>query len=189
MFARTPRLTLRPAWPEDAPALAEAIAHESVVTKLSRVPWPYTEADADAFIATRGDAADDFFCLIVAHDWPAAAIIGGIGLHPPTGLVPDQDAHELGYWLTPSAWGRGYATEAGRAVVDIARHALGLPRLLSTHYLDNPASGRVMRKLGFRPTGQVVAMPSRARGCAVESAVHELDLTQSQTADGALLAA
>ena len=51
MFARTKRLTLRPGWPEDAPALARAIGHESVIAKLARAPWPYTLDDAEAFLA------------------------------------------------------------------------------------------------------------------------------------------
>ena len=51
MFALTPRLTLRPGWPEDAPALARAIGHEPVVRNLSRAPWPYGVADAAAFLA------------------------------------------------------------------------------------------------------------------------------------------
>ena len=46
MFARTERLTLRPAWAEDAPALAAAIGHEEVARMLARVPYPYTLADA-----------------------------------------------------------------------------------------------------------------------------------------------
>ena len=59
--------------------------------------------------------------LILAHEAPAPRIVGGIGIHG------DGDGgHELGYWLNPGAWGRGYATEAGRAVVDIARYGLGL---------------------------------------------------------------
>jgi RimJ/RimL family protein N-acetyltransferase len=187
MFARTPRLTLRPAWPEDAPALAQAIAHESVITMLSRVPWPYQLSDAHEFIARQADATDPF-CLIVSHEGGIAAVIGGIGLHP-RGDRPGEGTHELGYWLTPSAWGRGYATEAGRAVLDMGRHALGLQRISACHALDNPGSGKVLRKLGFRATGRTAALPSRGRGHDVESALYELDLTRSQPADGALLAA
>jgi RimJ/RimL family protein N-acetyltransferase len=177
MFARTPRLTLRPAWPEDAPALAKAIAHESVVTKLSTVPWPYGEADALSFIDGRGQ--DDMFCLIVAHEGNAPALVGGIGLHPAANV--SGTSHELGYWLTPAAWGRGYATEAGRAVIAMARHALGLKRIGSSHYLDNPASGRVLRKLGFRPTGATAALDCRSRGVAVEAALFDLDLEDRPT--------
>ncbi len=52
MFARTPRLLLRPGWSEDAPALAEAIGDPAVVGKLARAPWPYRLEDAEAFIST-----------------------------------------------------------------------------------------------------------------------------------------
>lgn len=146
MFARTPRLTLRPAWPEDAAALTAAIAHEEVAYKLARLPWPYTQAHAENWLA-RPQGRRDLTLMILAHESPCPRLIGGIGIHP------DGDGDEIGYWLTPTAWGRGYATEAGRAMLGIARHAMGLKRLRSGHFLDNPASGRVLAKLGFRTTG------------------------------------
>lgn len=172
MFARTKRLTLRPGWPEDAAILAQAIGHESVVTKLSRVPWPYTLDHAREFLA-QPNHKHDFRLMIAAHDHGATPrLIGVIGLHR------EGDAHELGYWLTPDAWGRGYATEAGRQVVDIARHALGLRRLVSGHFADNPASGRVLAKLGFAPTGQIRPQHSAARGREVACVRMALDLAQ-----------
>ena len=147
MFARTARLTLRPGWPEDAPALTRAIAHEDVAMRLARLPWPYTQADAEAWLDTPPDD-DNHSLLIFAHDrGDAPELVGGTGLHP------NGDDLEIGYWLTPGAWGRGYATEAARAVVGMARHALGRRRLVSGHFVDNPASGRVLRKLGFAQTG------------------------------------
>lgn len=175
MFARTQRLTLRPAWPEDAPAITRAIAYESVAMKLARMPWPYTLADAETFVATPR-ASNDVSCLIVAHDWgEAPRLVGGIGLHP------DGEALEIGYWLTPDAWGRGYATEAGRAMLDIARYALGQRRLVSGHFIDNPASGRVLRKLGFTPTGRIERRECRARGHRVPCATYALDLGDEDT--------
>ena len=168
MFARTPRLTLRPAWPEDAAAIAAAIAHESVVTKLAAVPWPYTEVHASEFLA-RPETPGDLFRLVIAHEGGVARLVGGVGLHA-TG-----SEQELGYWYTPSAWGRGYATEAARAMVDIARHALGLRRLISAYFLDNPASGHVLAKLGFREVRRELRACA-ARGCAVPGAVVELVL-------------
>ena len=81
MFARTKRLTLRPGWPEDAPVLTKAIAHEEVAFKLSRLPWPYTEAHAAEWLATpRG--ANDVTLLILAHEEATPRLVGGIGLHP-----------------------------------------------------------------------------------------------------------
>jgi RimJ/RimL family protein N-acetyltransferase len=175
MFARTKRLTLRPGWPEDAPVLAKAIAHEEVAFKLSRLPWPYTEAHAVEWLA-RPKGATDVTLLILAHEEATPRLVGGIGLH----LTEGGDGVEIGYWLTPSAWGRGYATEAGHAVLGMARHALGLPRLVGRHFLDNPASGKVLRKLGFRPTG-VGRMACLARGREVECAMLGLDFDADES--------
>ena len=180
MFARTKRLTLRPGWPEDAPAIARAIAHEQVVTKLSRVPWPYTEAHAAEWLATPR-ARDNVSLSILAHDLtPGDAtprLVGGIGIHPAQGM----DGYEIGYWLTPDAWGRGYATEAGRAALGIARYAMGLKKLRSRHFLDNPASANVLRKLGFRPTGHG-SLFCLARGREVECAMLELEFDADEPA-------
>ena len=170
MFALTPRLTLRPGWPEDAPELAHAIGHEMVVRDLARAPWPYGVADAEAMLSgTR--APDEPRFLIFDRTGPEQRLVGGIGIDPANREGPD-----LGYWIAPHAWGRGYATEAGRAVVAIARHSLRFRRLSAGHFVDNPASGRVLRKLGFRPTGRVVPRHSRGRGHAAPCALFELEL-------------
>lgn len=171
MFARTPRLTLRPGWPEDADALTQAIAHESVALKLARLPWPYTQAHAAEWLSIpRAPTDASFVILSHEHDYPR--LIGGIG------LTPGEGGTELGYWLTPEAWGRGYATEAARAVIDMARHALGLKRLVSGHFIDNPASGRVLRKLGFHEVGRTPRF-NRTRGHDVECVLFDLDLDQA----------
>jgi RimJ/RimL family protein N-acetyltransferase len=173
MFARTKRLTLRPSWLEEAETLAETIAHEAVAMKLARLPWPYTVADAEAFLAIpRGPADARFF--ILAHEGAYPQMIGGIGLH-----TLGRDIAELGYWLTPAAWGRGYATEAGRAVIEMARHALPLRRIEASHHLDNPASRGVLEKLGFREVRRE-PLYSLARGGDVECAVLALDLAAEE---------
>ena len=176
MFARTRRLTLRPGWPEDAPAVTRAMAHEEVVRMLAKAPWPYRLADAEAFLSRQRSASEASF-LILSHEGDYPRIVGGIG------LAPDKQGHELGYWLTPDAWGRGYATEAGRAVLEIARHALGLKRLHSGHFVDNPASGRVLHKLGFRATGTIKGRYSAGRGAIAPCRLLELDLTEAADAD------
>lgn len=178
MFARTRRLTLRPGWPEDAPAVARAIGHEEVVRMLARAPWPYRLADAENFLSRPRGASEACF-LILGHGDGYPRPIGGIG------LAPDENGHELGYWLAPDAWGRGYATEAGRAVVAIARDALGLKRLHSGHFTDNPASGRVLQKLGFRATGEVRGRYSEARGAIAPCRLFELDLAGNADSDAA----
>ena len=169
MFARTERLLLRPGWSEDAPALFRAIADERIVRNLATAPWPYTLADAETFLG-RERRAHDAACLIFLRTRGAPRLIGGVGIGP----MPDGE-RELGYWLARSCWGLGFATEAARAMVDIARHSLRLTRLHSGHFLDNPASGRVLAKLGFRATG-VARRHSLARGEDVPCRLFELDL-------------
>lgn len=174
MFVRTLRLTLRPGWAEDAPELAQAIGHWEVCSRLAQVPWPYAQGDALAFLNRPAEIRHPMF-FVFAHESDQGnsvpRMIGGVGIHQ-----DEQGEAELGYWLTPNAWGRGYATEAARAVVDTARETLRIKRLVSGHFVDNPASGNVLRKLGFRPTGRIVPRESRARGHAAPCATFELDL-------------
>jgi RimJ/RimL family protein N-acetyltransferase len=172
MFAVTERLLLRPGWAEDAAALARAIGDAAVARNLARVPHPYGVADAEAFLSLPHDPVRPRFLICRRDD---GAVIGGVGLHD--GLVP-----ELGYWIAQAEWGRGYATEAARAVVELADMSLRLPRLVASHAIDNPASGRVLAKLGFSPTGRVAKLPSLGRGYAMKVALFARDRDRSDQA-------
>ena len=158
MFARTERLLLRPGWSQDAPALFKAIGEERIVRNLATAPWPYRPDHAEAWLATERSPAEPAM-LVFLRTGGAPELIGAVGL----GRRPGGDI-ELGYWIASAHWGRGYATEAARAAVEIARGSLRLPRLVAGHFLDNPASGRVLERLGFRPTGAVVPHYSAGRG-------------------------
>jgi RimJ/RimL family protein N-acetyltransferase len=81
----------------------------------------------------------------------------------------------MGYWIAKLFWGRGYATEACSALVEIAR-ALGLGRLEGSHFVDNPASARVLEKLGFEPLGIIAPRMSCARGIEVAARLMRLQL-------------
>lgn len=166
MFARTERLLLRPGWQEDAPALARAIGEEAVVRNLATAPWPYGENEAREFLSKPLDPAQPRF-LIFARTGGAPRLVGGCGIKP-----DEEGRPELGYWIARPYWGLGFATEAGRQLVHIAR-AMNLPKLSAGHFLDNPASGAVLRKLGFRPTGKVAQRYSLARGGEASVALFE----------------
>jgi len=157
MFARTPRLLLRPGFPEDAPALAGAISDESIARNLATVPWPYRIRDAEAFLASPRDPVLPALLIFERTDG-APRLVGSCGLgRRPSGAV------EMGYWIARSHWGRGFATEACTALIDIAR-ALNLPSLEGSHFVDNPASARVLEKLGFEALGIIAPRLSCARG-------------------------
>lgn len=171
MFARTERLLLRPGWREDAPALHRAIADEMVVRNLATAPWPYSLADAEAFLAAERGPSDATMLILRRTD-ASPELIGTIGLaRKPSGLF------ELGYWIARPHWNRGYATEAGRAVVAAARDGLRLRKLIAGHFVDNPASGRVLEKLGFRSTGITAPRMSRGRGAEAQCRLFELELS------------
>lgn len=172
MFIRTERLFLRPAWEEDAAALTRAIAHAPVAQMLSRVPWPYEERDAVAWIGAPRDPR--LPGLLVTLPDAGGAVIGGCGLHRTADGLPP----EVGYWITPAAQGRGYAQEALTGLLAIAR-MVGHQQLRGRHMADNPASGRVLMAAGFRPTGAMGTCASLARGTAVPSIEYQADLTDA----------
>jgi RimJ/RimL family protein N-acetyltransferase len=168
MFARTERLLLRPSWPEDASAIHAAVADEAIVRNLANAPWPYTACDASAFAALEHSEHYPNFMLMLRTDG-APKLIGSCGL-------ADRDGEaELGYWIARDHWGQGFAVEAAKAVVGVAK-ALGHRKLVAGHYTDNPASGRVLRKVGFRPLGRIEPRYSKGRGREVSCALFELPL-------------
>lgn len=181
MFARTERLLLRPGWAEDAPALARAIGDEMIVRNLAVVPWPYSLRDAEAFLAAPRDPVLPSM-LIFERTEGEPVLVGSCGLgRRPSGNV------ELGYWISRPFWGRGFATEAGLALVQIAR-ALGIGRLEASHFIDNPASGRVLEKLGFKSTGIIAPRMSCARGTEIPARYFRLDLVGTELAEEVLAA-
>ena len=169
MFHRSQRLFLRPAFPEDSAAILAGVGEESIVRNLAQAPWPYEMADARAFAALAQDPRRPHFLVTL----PGTGVIGAVGLAAPGGAPADEP--ELGYWIARAHWGQGYATEAAGAVLQIAR-ALGHRRVTARHFVDNPASGKVLRKLGFLPTGRAGLHHSAGRGHAAEAVEYARDL-------------
>ncbi len=167
---RTPRLTLRPLMIEDAPRVAMFVGDFEVSKMLAKAPHPTSEAHARAFIA--GGAVGQ--ALAVVH---ANGVIGVVGLHD-----NGNGGADFGYWLGKPFWGRGFATEAGRAVIAEARRQCGDNAVITAQrFSDNPASGRVLIKLGFVATGESEGM-SLARGHAAPNVQYRL-LPRSDTPD------
>jgi ribosomal-protein-alanine N-acetyltransferase len=151
---QTERLTLRVHALSDIPALMPLIGAREVAATTLRIPHPYTEADAQDFIA---DTQEDFSSGsglrlgIVLRE--SDTLCGGVGLR----IEPDHRRAELGYWIGVPYWGNGYATEAARAVVKYGFGTLRLHRIFASHFANNPASARVLRKIGMRHEGSLRA--------------------------------
>ena len=179
MFARTERLLLRPSWPEDAQELHQAIADEGIVRNLARAPWPYTADDAARFTTQAHDARHPAF-LLMLRTKGAPRLIGACG-------IGDLDGEaELGYWIARPYWGLGFATEACRAVIHIAK-TIGHDKLIASHFTDNPASGNVLRKLGFQKTGKITQRHSKGRGEAAACVMYERALDGPSSEPRAML--
>jgi RimJ/RimL family protein N-acetyltransferase len=167
VLLETGRLLLRPPEAADISRFMPLINEFAVAKNLSSVPHPYTEDDACAFIVrmNHGLAArtDYTFAVLLKP----GVLIGMCGVHPKGGW-------ELGYWFGRPFWGNGYATEAGGRVVAFAFDDLSADKLNAGWFHDNPASGRVLEKLGFRRVGQH-ERSCIARGCAVACHLVELD--------------
>jgi RimJ/RimL family protein N-acetyltransferase len=180
MFIRSERLFLRPGWPEEWEELLTLLDDEGVVRNLARAPWPYTAEDAKSFAARQPDRElPSFFVTLPGSE--GARLIGCVG------LGRDGDEAELGYWIGRPYWGQGYATEAARALLSLAK-VLGHKRLVAAHFVDNPASGRVLRKLGFCPTGAVRNRFSLGRGGEAPARTLSLTLGESHDCDDDLAA-
>ncbi|MEY3876917.1 MAG: hypothetical protein RLZZ191_600 [Pseudomonadota bacterium] len=130
MFARTERLLLRPSWPEDAGELHQAIADEGIVRNLARAPWPYTAEDAVRSATQEHNAHFPSFLMMLRTNG-APRLIGACGIGNLNGEP------ELGYWIGRPYWGLGFATEASRAVIEIAK-TIGHKKLVASHFTDNP---------------------------------------------------
>ncbi len=139
----TERLVLRKPGEGDKQSLIAQIGDWEVAQWLSRVPYPYTENDADSWIRTLS-GKELSFCIF-END----ALIGGVGLSP-----QEDGGHQLGYWLGRRHWGRGFATEAGRGLLRYAVEDLGIGNITSSYMKGNDASARVLEKLGFIESGE-----------------------------------
>ena len=142
MAIYTPRLAIRPMMVGDAAALV-ALAVPEVTRNLSQIPTGWSEKDALDFIGKSRFRGLPGFRLAIEKD---GQCIGGLGLGgSPVGIA---------YFLSPAHWGQGIATEALSAFLPEVFERFPLNTLVAEHFDDNPASGGVLRKLGFVETGQ-----------------------------------
>jgi RimJ/RimL family protein N-acetyltransferase len=145
----TRRLLLRPFVAADAAVVEGYAGRWEIARMTTRIAHPYPKGAAEAWIAGHAAAREEgseytFAVTLQGQDQP----IGAVSLHR-----SGPGALELGYWLAPEHWGKGLATEAAQAMVVYGFEKLGAEALTSGHFEDNPASGRVLEKAGFRTTG------------------------------------
>jgi len=141
----TPRLTIRPIEDQDAGPFARLTVPE-ITRMLSRLKTGMTEAEVLADLPRRRWRGLLRFTLVIEHQ---GQFVGTIGV----GAGPTS----VGYFLDPALWGRGLMTEALSAVLPELFDRFPISEIHADHFEDNPASGAVLRKLGFSKTGQSMA--------------------------------
>lgn len=146
---RTERLLLRGFTMADAPRVQELAGAREVASTTLTMPHPYDDGGAEAWIAGHAAAWEARKRLTLAITTAADGVIGGIGLN----LVPAHRQGEVGYWIGMPYWNRGFATEAAGAVLAYGFDELGLHRIAARHFPRNPASGKVLLKLGMLHEG------------------------------------
>ena len=139
----TDRLILRKAISkQDKRSLVSQIGDWEVVKWLARVPYPYTYNDCEDYlkISNNNELALNIFL--------DKKLIGGVGLD-----LHNDNYYELGYWLGKDYWGKGYATESSKYLLEYALEKLDSPKIKSGYFIDNLPSGNVLKKLGFKEVG------------------------------------
>ena len=146
----TDRLTLRSFTTDDALRVRTLAGEKAIAAVTALIPHPYPDGAAEEWIATHepefaaGKSAQ--FALTVKA---TGELIGAMGL-----IISAEHRHaELGYWVGVPYWGQGYATEAAGRILAFGFEKLDLIRIHAHHYAHNPASGRVMEKLGMQREG------------------------------------
>jgi RimJ/RimL family protein N-acetyltransferase len=147
----TERLLLRPFQLSDAEDVQRLAGDRAIADTTLEIPHPYADGMAEEWISTHqpkfeaGELSNFAIVLRISGE-----LVGAIGLR----IVPRFERAELGYWIGWSYWKNGYCTEAGRAVLQYGFLVLKLNRIHASHLTRNPASGRVMQKMGMAHEGR-----------------------------------
>ena len=140
----TERLMLRRPTLADVKAIADLANDRRIAEMTRRLPHPYSQDHAIEFVrATARDAGETVF--LIESDFEPIGMVGVDWREP--------DAPELGYWLGVAHWGRGFGTEAARAVIDFTFEEFGVEHLISSARVANPSSRNILEKCGFQWSG------------------------------------
>ncbi|MEE2565650.1 GNAT family N-acetyltransferase [Hyphobacterium marinum] len=157
----TGRLTVRPFEVSDAPDVARMAGDPGVARMIGSAMSPYPVIAAELWILTVRAGWDrkrpPNYAFAVTEK--TGALAGSCGMFKRRGGAD----WEIGYWIGRPFWGKGYATEAGTGLMEWARESLGAERFVARHFEDNPASGKVLEKLGFAYTGDAEPVFSLGR--------------------------
>jgi len=173
---RTERLVLRQLTLDDAKAFSKLAGDYDIAKMTGSLPHPMPLYSAEFKIMYLRRQKQRGLAYPYAVTRDGGELIGVMDLFR---IAPDA-ALEIGYWIGTPFWGQGLSTEAAKAIIEEARDTLGVQALLAGAFVDNPASLRVLQKLGFTPTGVEDMYFSMARMEKVRSVNLRLDFETLQ---------
>jgi [ribosomal protein S5]-alanine N-acetyltransferase len=147
----TERLVLGALRHDDAAELERLCGAREIADTTISIPHPYSRADAERFIAHQPEAwarGDELVLAVRRRE--EGGLVGCVSLRE---IDRVHLQAELGYWIGVPYWGQGYATEAAQAIVRYGLETLGLNRIYAHHMARNPASGRVLERVGMEREG------------------------------------
>lgn len=148
----TRRLYLRPFQLVDAHRVQRLAGERNIAYNTLAIPYPYEDGMAESWIASHAtEFKSGRHCILAISLRDNGELIGAIGL----GIEQEHRRAELGYWIGSPFWNRGYASEAAAAMLKLGFENLGLHRIHANHFTRNPASGRVLRKIGMKLEGRL----------------------------------
>lgn len=147
----TQRLILRPFSLADAPMVQKLAGNFDVASRTLNIPYPYEDGMAEEWISKQADlfASQNNLTLAITHR-DDKYLIGAIAL---SSISLQHETAEIGYWIGKANWNHGYCTEAVAAVLRYGFDQLKLNRIYARHFMSNPASGRVLQKVGMKYEG------------------------------------
>jgi len=146
----TSRLILRPFALSDAADVQRLAGAREIASTTLLIPYPYEDGIAEEWIGKQQETFEkgkNVTCAVTLKE--DGTLVGAVGLS----ITPEHEHAEIGYWIGVPYWGRGYCTESARAILEYGFNVLALERIFGNHFTSNPASGRVMRKLGMTHEG------------------------------------
>ncbi len=141
----TERLILNAIGPTDIPQIVDYLQDKVYSDFTSNIPYPYRKEDAEYWLKLAEEAFANSKGFTFAIRNKDKKLIGAIGLHD-----EGSDKAELGYWIAIPYWNKGYVTEAAKAIIDFGFKELNFNKIFATYFPHNPASGKVMEKIGMK---------------------------------------
>ena len=148
---KTKRLILRPFTWEDTPSVKRLAGDRAIADTTLFIPHPYEDGMAEEWISKHQEEFDggEVITYAIAHR-EDKLLIGAIALSE---IKKHDETASMGYWIGKPFWNQGYGTEAAHAVLKYGFEVLNLNKIHAHHFKRNPASGKIMQKIGMKHEG------------------------------------